>query len=89
MISAGTRNFVGGIDHGRGKRLTVQCTLAIATIWLTPRLKNLYKRYPVLSLDVTTPIWDPELSPKESILEIRYRRQDDMPIGAECLTSDR
>ncbi|WP_138936647.1 LysR substrate-binding domain-containing protein [Roseovarius arcticus] len=45
--------------------------------------------HPGITLNIVTPIWDPERNTESSSLEIRFARDGDVPHGAERLTQDR
>lgn len=85
LISSGTRNFTGSKQN---RTLALQCNLAFATYWLTPRLKNLYAMFPWLTLNIITTTWNPKYKSKNSVLEIRFGRESDMPPKAMKLTTD-
>jgi len=86
LLASGTKAFTGG---DRGRHLVLQCNLAFATLWLAPRLPHLQKVAPWLVLTIVTPIWDPERHAANAAIEIRFGRQDQMPTGAERLTTER
>ncbi|WP_425046029.1 LysR family transcriptional regulator [Primorskyibacter sp. S87] len=86
LLTDGTRAFTGG---NRGRNLTVQCNMAFSVLWLAPRLKRLYARYPWLVLNIVTPIWDPERHAANAAVEIRFGRPEDMTGEAMRLTQDR
>jgi len=85
-LTQGTRAVFG---EGRGKSLIVQCNLGFALFWLTPRLRYFQAEYPGITLNIVTPIWDPEHNTERSLLEIRFARDGDVPLGAERLSQDR
>lgn len=86
MLTHGTRSIFG---EARGKSLIVQCNLGFALFWLTPRLSAFQAAHPGITLNIITPIWDPEQNTDPSSLEIRFARDGDAPHGAERLTQDR
>lgn len=86
LLAAGTRAFTGG---DRGQSVVVQCNLAFSAFWLTPRLKRLMERHPWLSLDIVTPVFDPERSAGAAAMEIRFCRASDIAGMAERLTQER
>lgn len=85
-LSAGTRAFTGG---DRGRRLMVTCNLAFATFWLAPRLADLLQEHPWLTLNITTPIWDPERAAGQPDVEIRFGRVATMPPTAHRMAEER
>lgn len=85
LLASGTRAFTGG-DRGRG--LILQCNMAFSVLWLAPRLHRLYAKHPWLTLNVITPIWDPERHATNAAMEIRFGRPDDMSSAAERLTHE-
>ena len=85
ILAGGTRALSGG---DRGQRLRVTCNLAFSTFWLAPRLGALLSANPWLSLDVTTPIWDPPGQEGVPEIEIRFGRAAAMPATARRLTQD-
>ena len=86
LLASGTRAFRGG---DRGRSLLVQCNLAFAVFWLTPRLAGLVEAHPWLELNLTTPIWDPERSARGAEVEVRFGRASEMSDAAVRLTHDR
>lgn len=84
-LGAGTRALIGG---DRGKVLTIQCNLAFSVYWLAPRLDDLLARYPWLTLNIVTAIWDPERTAPAAHIEIRYGRGLEEGGAAERLTRD-
>lgn len=86
MLTQGTRAVFG---EGQGKSLIVQCNLGFALFWLTPRFRHFQAVHPGITLNIVTPIWDPERNTEPSSLEIRFTRDSDAPLGAERLTQDR
>jgi LysR family glycine cleavage system transcriptional activator len=86
MLTQGTRAVFG---EGRGKSLIVQCNLGFALFWLTPRLRYFQAAHRGITLNIVTPIWDPERNTDPSSLEIRFARDGDVPHSAERLTQDR
>ncbi|WP_298854284.1 LysR family transcriptional regulator [uncultured Ruegeria sp.] len=85
LIASGTRAFIGSPS---GEIVRLQCNMAFAVFWLTPRLHRLYAKHPWLVLDIVTPIWDPERHASQAAMEIRFGRPEEMPESAERLTSD-
>ena len=86
ILESGTRAFRGG---ERGSSLIVQCNLAFSTFWLAPRLASLLEAHPWLTLNLITPIWDPERTAGHAEVEIRFGRPNDVSDGAVRLTHDR
>ncbi len=86
LIASSTQSFIGG---DRGRSMTLQCNMAFSVFWLAPRLHRLYALHPWLTLNIVTPIWDPERHASKAALEIRFGREEDMSGAAERLTSDR
>ena len=86
ILASGTRAFLGG---DRGSSLLVQCNLAFSTFWLVPRLAGLMQAHPWLTLNLMTPIWDPERYAGSAEVEIRFGRPSDVSDAAVRLTHDR
>lgn len=86
ILASGTRALTGG---DRGRRLMVTCNLAFATFWLAPRLGALLAAHPWLSLNLSTPIWDPLRAEGVPEVEIRFGRAALMPGTAERLAAER
>lgn len=86
ILASGTRALTGG---DRGRRLMVTCNLAFATLWLAPRLGALLAAHPWLSLNLSTPIWDPLHGEAVPEVEIRFGRAALMPGTAERLAAER
>ena len=85
ILGAGTRALTGD----RGRQLRVRCNLAFSTFWLAPRLGALLAAHPWLSLNLTTPIWDPQHAEDVPEVEIRFGRAALMPDTAERLAAER
>lgn len=85
VLASGTRAFTGG---ERGRHLMVTCNLAFSTFWLAPRLGRLLSAHPWLTLNVMTPIWDPERVAASTQIEIRFGRAAGMPETAQRLTRE-
>ncbi len=68
-LSVGTRNLRG---HNREQVLQVQSNLSFAVFWLTPRLPDLFARYPWLRVNISTALWDPEKTAASADVEIRF-----------------
>ena len=75
ILSNGTQAFTG---DDRGRTLTLHCNLAFSIYWLAPRLHKLYEAHPWLTLNIVTPIWDPERHATHAALEIRFGRPADL-----------
>lgn len=86
ILATGTRSFIGGAPHNT---LNLQCNLAFSTFWLAPRMAKLKAAHPWLTLNLVTPIWDPEKFAHTAAVEIRFGRLADMPASAQRLTRDR
>ena len=86
ILAGGTRALTGG---DRGRRLMVTCNLAFSTFWLAPRLGALLADHPWLSLNLSTPIWDPRHGDGVPEVEIRFGRAALMPGTAERLAAER
>ena len=86
ILGSGTRALTGG---DRGRRLMVTCNLAFSTFWLAPRLGGLLAAHPWLSLNLSTPIWDPLRGDGGPEVEIRFGRAALMPGTAERLAVER
>lgn len=86
ILAGGTRALTGG---DRGRRLMVTCNLAFSTFWLAPRLGALLAAHPWLSLNLSTPIWDPQHAEGVPEVEIRFGRAALMPGTAERLAIER
>lgn len=84
-LAAGTRALTG---H-RGRQLRVRSNLAFSTFWLAPRLGQLVQAHPWLSLNLTTPIWDPQNVEGVPEVEIRFGRPSLMPNTARRLAHER
>ncbi|MGO1118340.1 LysR family transcriptional regulator [Rhodovibrionaceae bacterium A322] len=82
-LAQGTQTFVG---YDRGQSLAVQSNLAFSIYWLAPRLPDLYRKYPWISLDITTALWIPEESRAD--VEIRFGRSAGDGVAAERLTEE-
>ncbi|MEX3012055.1 LysR family transcriptional regulator [Hoeflea sp. TYP-13] len=85
VLAVGTRTFTGG---NRGQRLMVKCNLAFSIFWLAPRLSGLMDAHPWLTLNITTPIWDPEATEGTAEVEIRFGRPATMPKTARRLSRE-
>ena len=86
ILGSGTRALTGG---DRGRRLMVTCNLAFSTFWLAPRLGGLLAAHPWLSLNLSTPIWDPLHGEGVPEVEIRFGRAALMPGASERLAVER
>ena len=86
ILASGTHALTGG---DRGRRLMVRCNLAFAALWLAPRLGALLAAHPWLSLNLSTPIWDPLHGEAAPEVEIRFGRAALMPGTAERLAVER
>lgn len=86
LLAQGTRALTG---DGRGESLILQCNLGFSIFWLTPRLAELRAACPWLTLNIVTPIWDPERLADQATIEIRFGRASDMSNHARRLTHDR
>lgn len=86
ILAGGTRALTGG---DRGRRLMVTCNLAFSTFWLAPRLGALMAAHPWLSLNLSTPIWEPQHAEGVAEVEIRFGRAALMPGTAERLAVER
>ncbi|WP_420547508.1 LysR family transcriptional regulator [Curvivirga sp.] len=82
ILSTGTRNFT---NKGKKQSIIIQCNLAYSTFWLTPRLANFHKSFPDTTLNIVTPIWDPERHADAASIEVRFGRETDMPAHAQKL----
>ena len=69
ILSAGT----GGRG---GARVTLQCNMGFAVFRLVPRLGELVRAFPLVRLDLVTPVWDPQRTASEAAVEIRYARPE-------------
>lgn len=85
ILAAGTRTLAGD----RGRRLSVRSNLAFSIFWLAPRLGTLLQAHPWLSLNLTTPIWEPQNAEGVSEVEIRFGRPALMPDTARRLATER
>ncbi|WP_293577655.1 LysR family transcriptional regulator [Phaeobacter sp.] len=85
LLASGTQAFTG---NDRGRSMVLQCNLAFSVFWLAPRLKRLYAQHPWLTLNIVTPIWDPERHASNAAMEIRFGRPTDMSGAARQLTRD-
>ncbi|MGI3184493.1 LysR family transcriptional regulator [Nioella aestuarii] len=85
ILATGTRSFVGGTPQNT---LNLQCNLAFSTFWLAPRIAKLKAAHPWLTLNLVTPIWDPEKFAHTAAVEIRFGRLADMPASAQILSHD-
>ena len=85
VLAAGTRALTGD----RGRQLRVRCNLAFSTFWLAPRLGTLLEVHPWLTLNLTTPIWDPQNAEGVPEVEIRFGRPALMPDTARLLAVER
>jgi LysR family glycine cleavage system transcriptional activator len=85
-LTQGTRAVFG---EGQGKSLIVQCNLGSALFWIIPRLEHFQVMHSDITLNIVTPIWDPERNTEPSSLEIRFTRDNEASLGAESLTQDR
>ncbi len=85
VLAVGTRAFTGG---DRGLRLMINCNMAFSTFWLAPRLSDLLAEAPWLSLNIVTPIWDPERSAAATEVEVRFGRAATMPDSARRISSE-
>ena len=83
ILSNGTQAFTG---DDRGRTLTLHCNLAFSIYWLAPRLYKLYAAHPWLTLNIVTPIWDPERHATHAALEIRFGRPEDLGANAQKLS---
>ncbi len=84
-LTAGTRALTGS---DRGRILTVQSNLAWSTFWLAPRLPDLLAKHPWLTLNLVTPIWDPERTAPEAEVEIRFGRSLGTGVVSHRLNND-
>ena len=85
VLATGTRALTGD----RGRQLRVRCNLAFSTFWLAPRLGTLLEAHPWLTLNLTTPIWDPQNAEGVPEVEIRFGRPALMPQAARLLAAER
>ena len=85
ILAAGTRALAGD----RGRQLRVRSNLAFSTFWLAPRLGALLQAHPWLSLNLTTPIWNPQNAEGVPEVEVRFGRPALMPNTAKRLATER
>ena len=85
ILATGTRALTGD----RGRQLRVRCNLAFSTFWLAPRLGTLLEAHPWLSLNLTTPIWDPQNVEDVPEVEVRFGRPALMPDTGTRLATER
>ena len=85
ILASGTRALAGD----RGRQLRVRSNLAFSTFWLAPRLGALLQAHPWLSLNLTTPIWDPQNAQGVPEVEVRFGRPALMPDTARRLAAER
>ncbi len=85
ILAVGTRAFRGS---DRGQRLMINCNMAFSIFWLAPRLADLLAEAPWLTLNIVTPIWDPERSAAATEVEVRFGRAASMPKGAFRLSQE-
>ena len=85
VLVAGTRALAGD----RGRQLRVRSNLSFSTFWLAPRLGALLQAHPWLSLNLTTPIWNPQSVEGVPEVEIRFGRPTLMPDTAKRLAAER
>lgn len=85
ILAVGTRSFRGS---DRGRRLMINCNMAFSIFWLAPRLSDLLAEAPWLTLNIVTPIWDPERSAAATEVEVRFGRAASMPEGAVLLSEE-
>lgn len=86
-ISEGTSEVFGMTTE---QPVTLRATPVIQQAWLAPRLIQLHRRHPKLSLRLVSAIWPDDFGPEGADIEIRYGRGDwsgvEMcPLGDEQL----
>lgn len=54
-LSSGARALIG---YDRGQVLSLQCNLAFSTFWLAPRLGELTAKFPWMTINMTTSLWE-------------------------------
>lgn len=85
VLQRGTRALIGG---DRGKVLTLQCNLAFSVYWLAPRLPGLMSRFPWMTININSALWDPELTAKAAHVEIRFGLDLEQTISCTRLGHD-
>ncbi len=85
LLSHGTRALVGG---DRGRVLTVHCNLAFSVFWLAPRLGGLLIRFPWLTVNTVSTLWNPEHPVDAAAVEIRFGRSIENRFDCKRLNHD-
>ena len=73
LLRTGTCSVFG---RDRGQSLTLRANLAFTFFWLTPRLSELYARYPWMNLDILTELWDTQIYSPRTGIDIRFGIKD-------------
>jgi LysR family glycine cleavage system transcriptional activator len=68
-LSSGARALIG-VD--RGQVLSLQCNLAFSVFWLAPRLGALTAKFPWMTINMTTSLWERQTDGADA--EIRFGR---------------
>ncbi|MGB0504579.1 MAG: LysR family transcriptional regulator [Pikeienuella sp.] len=68
-LSSGARALIG-VD--RGQVLSLQCNLAFSVFWLAPRLGELTSKFPWMTINMTTSLWERQTDGADA--EIRFGR---------------
>ena len=89
ILTAGAQPFTGSSNTQRARTVTLQCSMGFATFRLAPRLSALVAAHPELSLNVVTPVWDPEKTAQMADVEIRFTRPAGFGLDGKRLAHER
>ncbi len=76
VLTAGAQPFAGSSNMERARKVTLQCNMGFATFRLAPRLSALVESHPQISLNIVTPVWDPEKTAQLADVEIRFTQAE-------------
>lgn len=85
VLQVGTGAFPGTRSSNS---VTLQCSMGFATFRLMPRLGALLEAHPWISLNIVTPIWNPEQTAPMADIEIRFGHLDAISAQAIRLTEE-
>ncbi|MGR3679440.1 MAG: LysR substrate-binding domain-containing protein [Paracoccaceae bacterium] len=84
ILLRGTRAVTGAEQDV----LRIQSNLSFAVCWLAPRLPAFRTRYPEVTLEISTELWEPREMAEGAEIEIRYSLRPSDTVRAELLRKD-
>ena len=86
LLYEGTQGLLG-VDHDH--LLEVRANLAFSVFWLTPRLDDLFEKYPWINLNIATTIWTASPATPYASVEIRFDSVLSEGLAIEPLMQDK